>query len=938
MEGPRMDFRGKRYERGSNWSDPEVLELLQLWADESVQLELESCLRNQHVFNRIAEVLRAKGILRTGDQCREKIKKMKLEYRRMKESHRTLRRGRAWKFYEVMDRVLANRPSVSYSSLGGAVIAHQVLQGAGAAASDAFRVHSLPPGGFLFGPAAKQADLLEIKSEDVESEDGLMGCDPPSVSAPPPQLLYHVGSEDDEEGGDEEDDDEEGGENNNEEARGAARLEQGDMGRGQRPPNVGFSPSGASDQNMASSSVTGWSTASGPQAGGEDEGGVGDRRDGGGPGPHGQPRPRKRRRQGRGGGGGCRGRGALDEALARFLGWQREAEERLLALEEARLEREAAAEERRERLEERRAELDRQHELRLFTLFTGVLGASRRGGSADPEAPCCATERLAQSNFLSRRGNGILQHRGILQEGYNLCHEDKYDASANPSGIINMGTSENKLCDDLMSKRLMQADMLHVEPALLQYPDWKGHRFLREEVARFLSHYCKSPMPLQADNVVVMNGCGSLFSCIAAVLCDPGDGMLIPTPFYGAITEDVQLYSGVRLVHAPLDCQPGDAGGRPFQLRVEKLQEALEEATREGVTVRAVIVLNPHNPLGEIYSPQEVTDVLEFAKRHGLHAIVDEVYMLTVFDPSAEFRSVLGLSRLPDAQRTHVLWGISKDFAAAGMRVGTVYSHNKDLVAALDQMGFLHGVPGPTQHQVARLLRDREWMDRHFLPANLARLRAAHGYVAGELRDLGVPYLHRPAGFFIWADFRKYLPENTFQAEMALWRCFLKHKVLLSCGRAFWCSTPGWFRIVFSEREPSLRLGMERIKKALEEQKRLLRPLPEEHARTETGDFDMDIAGDQGTEESAAEKKASGRGAEQQGQDLGVNPLGPEERRLPDVQSAQPSVKLDALIGTLRQQIRSSDWLEKNTPELSPGEDPELFDVFADLLSRARKQ
>uniref|UniRef100_A0A8C9TK02 1-aminocyclopropane-1-carboxylate synthase-like protein 1 n=1 Tax=Scleropages formosus TaxID=113540 RepID=A0A8C9TK02_SCLFO len=347
--------------------------------------------------------------------------------------------------------------------------------------------------------------------------------------------------------------------------------------------------------------------------------------------------------------------------------------------------------------------------------------------------------------------------------------------------------------------------MLHVEPALLQYPDWKGHRFLREEVARFLSHYCKSPMPLQADNVVVMNGCGSLFSCIAAVLCDPGDGMLIPTPFYGAITEDVQLYSGVRLVHAPLDCQVGPGHHR-----------------KPGVACRGrcpklcplVASLRVPCECGWRINKSEVSACCSpflFTLRHGLHAIVDEVYMLTVFDPSAEFRSVLGLSRLPDAQRTHVLWGISKDFAAAGMRVGTVYSHNKDLVAALDQMGFLHGVPGPTQHQVARLLRDREWMDRHFLPANLARLRAAHGYVAGELRDLGVPYLHRPAGFFIWADFRKYLPENTFQAEMALWRCFLKHKVLLSCGRAFWCSTPGWFRIVFSEREPSLRLGQRDI-------------------------------------------------------------------------------------------------------------------------------
>uniref|UniRef100_A0A8B9N8P7 Myb/SANT-like DNA-binding domain-containing protein n=1 Tax=Accipiter nisus TaxID=211598 RepID=A0A8B9N8P7_9AVES len=105
-----MDFRGKKYERGSNWSDPEVVELLQLWADESVQLELESCLRNQHVFNRIAEVLREKGIHRTGDQCREKIKKMKLEYRRIKDNSKAPRGGRTWKFYEVMDRVLTSRP------------------------------------------------------------------------------------------------------------------------------------------------------------------------------------------------------------------------------------------------------------------------------------------------------------------------------------------------------------------------------------------------------------------------------------------------------------------------------------------------------------------------------------------------------------------------------------------------------------------------------------------------------------------------------------------------------------------------------------------------------------------------------------------------------------------------------------------------------------
>uniref|UniRef100_A0A8D0FSR2 Myb/SANT-like DNA-binding domain-containing protein n=1 Tax=Strix occidentalis caurina TaxID=311401 RepID=A0A8D0FSR2_STROC len=92
-------------------------------------MELESCLRNQHVFNRIAEVLREKGIHRTGDQCREKIKKMKLEYRRIKDNSKAPRGGRTWKFYEVMDRVLTSRPALAYGSLGGSMMAQQVLQG-----------------------------------------------------------------------------------------------------------------------------------------------------------------------------------------------------------------------------------------------------------------------------------------------------------------------------------------------------------------------------------------------------------------------------------------------------------------------------------------------------------------------------------------------------------------------------------------------------------------------------------------------------------------------------------------------------------------------------------------------------------------------------------------------------------------------------------------
>uniref|UniRef100_A0A7N8YMQ3 1-aminocyclopropane-1-carboxylate synthase homolog (Arabidopsis)(non-functional) n=1 Tax=Mastacembelus armatus TaxID=205130 RepID=A0A7N8YMQ3_9TELE len=446
-----------------------------------------------------------------------------------------------------------------------------------------------------------------------------------------------------------------------------------------------------------------------------------------------------------------------------------------------------------------------------------------------------------RSVYLSNRGNCIRQHQGILQEGYALYGMDRYHDTDNPDGIINMGTSENKLCYDLLHKRLTKPDMLHIDPCLLQYSDWRGHTLLFK-VAKFLTHYCSSPNPLKADNVVVMNGCGSLFSCIAAVICDPKDAILIPIPFYGVITEDLHLYSDVKLFHVPLDCEADGKDSRPFQLTVGKLEEGLKRAQQEGLIIRAVILMNPHNPLAEIYTPEEMITFLEFAKRNELHAIVDEVYMLTVFDESVTFHSVLSVDSLPDPQRTHVMWGMSKDFAMAGIRIGTLYTENRDLVEALAQLGSFHGISGTTQHQVAQLLQDREWISKEFLPENRSRLKAAHKYLTEQLQSMGIPYLYSPATLFVWADLRKYLRESSFEEELSLWRNFLRHKLVLSCGQAFSCSVPGWFRIVFADQQHHLQ-----------------------------------------------------------------------------------------------HQIRSSDWLEKNTPELSAGEDPEILDVFKVLLQRARK-
>ncbi|XP_069077900.1 1-aminocyclopropane-1-carboxylate synthase-like protein 1 isoform X1 [Pleurodeles waltl] len=883
-----MDFRGKKYERGSNWSDPEVVELLQLWANDSVQIELESCLRNQHVFNRIAEVLREKGIHRSGDQCREKIKKMKLEYRRIKDNNKTLRGGRTWKFFDVMDRVLTSRPSIAYSTLAGSMVHQQVLQGG---LVESFH-HHFTPSALPFGHP-QHSELMEIKCEEVESEDGCLTPEP-SLS-----MTYQQGSAEDQEI----------------EERTILGVEHNESAVSGEdiPIETSVSPSGFSEPNLASSTVH--------------QGAV--------------PRPgfsafHKRRKKRKG----LRTKETLDELLLKTLHSQRAMEEGLLQLEERRLQRDIEMEERRMQLEQRRFEQDREHEFRMFNVFAQMITILKRGTMSSPATPpvgqglaqlfsemassglggiisrearanappapsthnnLYTSSQFQNSPFLSARGNLLWGFRGSSEEGYNAYHIDKYDEDKNPNGIINFGTSENKLCFDLMSKRLTQSDMNHIEPPLLQYPDWKGHMFVREEVARFLTYYCKTPAPLNAENVVVLNGCGSLFSSLASVLCDPGDAVLIGTPFYGGITQSIFLYSSVKLFYVHLDSKISGTASRPFQLTVQKLEKAFLKAKSEGTIVKALFLINPHNPLGDVYSLAEMKEFLEFAKRHELHVVVDEIYMLSVFEDSEVFQSVLSIDKLPDPMRTHVMWGIGKDFAVSGIRFGTLYSQNQDVCNGVASLCYFHGVCGPTQYKIAQLLRDRDWINQVFLRTNHARLRAAKAYVTEELEALGVPFLNCNAGFFVWIDFRKYLRTGTFEEEVMLWRRFLDNKVLLSCGKAFECCEPGWFRIIFADKTHRLQLGMQRIRKVLEEVEREM--ATDERSPLEQGEPD-------GKADSTDEVIYVSSNQEPSSSNLGD------------------------LIGLLQQQMRSSDWLQKNTVEQFAQENPEVFDVFAKLMGK----
>ncbi|KAH0627460.1 hypothetical protein JD844_003187 [Phrynosoma platyrhinos] len=473
---------------------------------------------------------------------------------------------------------------------------------------------------------------------------------------------------------------------------------------------------------------------------------------------------------------------------------------------------------------------------------------------------------------LSARGARIAEgSRGLLDEGFGLYLRDPFDAERNPRGILNFGTSENKLCFDLIEERLSKPDMNYLEPHLLQYLDTQGLKSLREEVAKFLTEYANASTPLDPDHIIVMNGCCAVFATLSTVLCDPGvvnslpksktflcililDGYLIPAPYYGGINSKTWLYGGMQPVHVPLFSEVTNEESQPFQLTVEKLEAAYQRAKEQGIRVRALILINPHNPLGDIYPEQLLKECLEFAHRYKLHVIMDEIYMLSIYDDST-FTSILSLERwaVYQIQTGHTSCG---DLARI---LGCVASEleyytpeitlsEKQLISWLFSMDALDlynmFLNNSLVTEFCHIFTLTEWLDNVFFPTNRRRLKEAQNILVDGLAEIGIPVLKSSGGLYVWADFRKFLKSQTFEAEMDLWWRILDGKLLISPGKAFCCYEPGWFRLVFSDSVDKIYLCIQRLQQMLHDKVDKTVPMSSPPKENECTDLDDSILDD----------------------------------------------------------------------------------------------
>ncbi|XP_072172367.1 probable inactive 1-aminocyclopropane-1-carboxylate synthase-like protein 2 [Diadema setosum] len=204
--------------------------------------------------------------------------------------------------------------------------------------------------------------------------------------------------------------------------------------------------------------------------------------------------------------------------------------------------------------------------------------------------------------------------------------------------------------------------------------------------------------------------------------------------------------------------------------------------------------------------------------KHALHAILDEIYLAGIYDhgdrPSSSILSIPEKD-IPDLERAHFLWGISKDFAYASSHCSVLYSHNEGVLQGVSMLSDYHTVSSLTQVALTQILGDKEWVHRVYLPAFCRRLQEARDAVTTALDKLGVEYVRPRAGLYVWMNLVKYMGCSTAEEECSL--CL--H--LVSCGlhihpsSRFYGDEPGWFRMIISAPMPELREALKRLSTGL---------------------------------------------------------------------------------------------------------------------------
>lgn len=223
---------------------------------------------------------------------------------------------------------------------------------------------------------------------------------------------------------------------------------------------------------------------------------------------------------------------------------------------------------------------------------------------------------------------------------------------------LNIGQPDIKTPDSAITA-VRVADL-----SIIEYSHSAGFPMYREKLAEY---YRKHGIDVYKEDIIITTGGSEALVFGFMSTCDPGDEVIIPEPFY-ANYNGFAVMAGLNVVPVTAEIETG------FALPpIDEIEKKITDKTK------AIVICNPGNPTGYLYSKEELERLRDIVKKHDLYLFADEVYREFCYDGAVPF-SVMNLSGIEN--NVIMIDSVSKRYSMCGARIGALISRNKEIMAA----------------------------------------------------------------------------------------------------------------------------------------------------------------------------------------------------------------------------------------------------------------
>lgn len=332
-------------------------------------------------------------------------------------------------------------------------------------------------------------------------------------------------------------------------------------------------------------------------------------------------------------------------------------------------------------------------------------------------------------------------------------------------------------------------DVIHLLPSAQGYCESKGLYTARKAVMQETQRM--GIEGVEVGDIYLGNGVSELISMAMQALLNNGDQVLVPSPDYPLWTAAITL-SGGKAVHYLCDEQSD------WFPDIDDIRSKITDRTR------AIVIINPNNPTGAVYSQALLEQIVDIAREHDLLILADEIYDKILYDDAVH----IPLARLADDLVCVTFNGLSKAYRLAGFRSGWMIISGakhlaKDFIEGLDILSSMRLCANvPAQHAIQTALGGYQSINDLVLPGG--RLREQRDLAHELLNQIPGVSCSKPKGAIYMFPRIDPKVHHIADDEKMILDLLLREKILLVQGTAFNWPQPDHIRVVFLPRKDDL--------------------------------------------------------------------------------------------------------------------------------------